>query len=68
MALFSPRPLTDSGELAASTPGLFLFPCKEMRETGRERCNNWFGATTAASFWGIKRDEELLNYAEMQKN
>lgn len=32
MALFSPRPLTDSGELAASTPGLFLFPCKETRQ------------------------------------
>lgn len=30
MALFSPRPRTDteSGELAVSKPGLFLFPCR----------------------------------------
>lgn len=37
MALFSPRPLTESGELAASIPGLFLFPCKDTRETERVR-------------------------------
>ena len=36
MALFSPLPLTDSGELAASILGLFLFPYEE-KEIERER-------------------------------
>lgn len=36
MALFSPRPRTESGELAASTPGLFLFPCEHTRQRQRQ--------------------------------
>lgn len=37
MALFSPRPLTDSGELVASIPGLFLFPWKDIKQRHRDR-------------------------------
>lgn len=35
MALFSPRPLAESGEPAASTPGLCLFPCRTRWATVR---------------------------------
>lgn len=35
MALFSPRPLAESGEPAASTPGLCRFPCRTRWATVR---------------------------------
>lgn len=41
MALFSPRPLpdtdTESGVPAVSTPGLFLIPFREKKETVSEK-------------------------------